>query len=186
MDTKQALRVDAYHRLADGETAATVSKELGLDYKVVCKLQRDLSIYTLNEVLASIDSDRELVEVLEAVKENTPPKLHKKIDTVAKGLTGLQLIQTGMQSDLQHAMKIGRTMMDKENLKPNEWLTLVNGMTKLYESIFNKGNGTQVNISQSNTAIQMKEQVAQGVSASFSNMAKNVFGVQPVIEGEIE
>ncbi len=164
METKQVIRVDAYRLLATGMGANEVAKELDLNYRLVCKLKRDLSLYTLDECIASIDTEDELVELLELLKNNVPEQLQGKITTLKKGLTGLQAIQNSMQNDLKDAMDIGRKMMDKQDLKPSEWVMLVNGMTTLYNAIFNKNTGTQVNINaQTNTLIQQKadEKIAQ-------------------------
>ncbi len=182
MDTKMGKRVEAYQLLAEGKGANEVAKELGLNYRLVCKLKKDLSMYTLDEVLASIDSDNELVEMLNALKDNTPVKLHKKIDTMSRGLTGLQALQTGMQKDLQHAMSVGRKMMDEEGLKPSEWVILVNGMTKLYESIFNKNTGTQINVNQTqNNAV-----IQDAVTERLNSLTAGLFDDEDTIVGEIK
>jgi len=179
MDTKQSNRVEAYKLLADGKGANEVAKKLDLNYRLVCKLKKDLSIYTLDEVLSSIDTEEELVEMLELMKANAPDKLHKKIATLGKGLTGLQAIQTSMQNDLKFAMDKGKKMMEKEDLKASEWVALVNGMTTLYNAIFNKNTGTQVMIDNSNKTVQV------AVKDKLDSLLSGIVDPEP-IDAEIE
>ena len=179
MDTKQGLRIEAYQLLAEGKGANEIAKELGLNYRLVCKLQKDLSMYTLDEVLASIDSDKELVELLEIVKANTPAKLHKKLDTMGKGLTGLQAIQSSMQNEMSKAMTIGREMMEREDLKPSDWATLAKGMATLYDSMYSVNKGTQINVQQTQNNLN------DAVTERLNGLTKGIFD-SPAIEGEVE
>ncbi len=116
-----------------------------------------------------------------------------KLRSVATGLSSLQRLEPQLHNAFEKAIKVVVNVMDRSldpedsfELKPAEFKIYMGALTDANTALFNRPNNV-VNISQNQTNVAIQEQETQKrVSAAFSNMAKNVFGVTDTIEGEIE
>jgi phage tail sheath protein FI len=136
--------------LAMGEKPKDVAEKTGVSYQKVLQLKK-----------AEEQSDVEVIDpailhmVVEKAKEEAPAKVVKKLEKVAEGLTGLQVLDNEFHTTMSNVLKRANEFLDNEDLKAGEWVAITNALSNAYNNIFNnKGvsvnvnNGTQVSSNQ--------------------------------------
>ncbi len=76
-------------------------------------------------------------------------KLEKGIDDIRTGVAGLQILEIKFHDTIMNLLKIANSKIT-DDMKISEWNTLVNGITSLHSTIFNKGSQTNINMLQQN------------------------------------
>ena len=136
--------------LAMGEKPKDVADKTGVAYSKVLQLKK------IEE-----QSDVEVIDpailhmVVEKAKEEAPAKVVKKLEMVAEGLTGLQVLDNEFHTTMSAVLKRANEFLNDDELKTSEWVAITNALSNAYNSIFNnKGvsvnvnNGTQVSSNQ--------------------------------------
>ncbi len=133
-----------------GEKPKDIAEKLGCGYQKVLSERKKMETKRANRKIDDIVTiDPIALEIIvDKAKEEAPASVIKRLDRVAKGITGLQKLDGEFHRTFSIALKRANEFLEGEKLKPSEWVSITNALSSAYNNIYNN-SGVNVHVDNS-------------------------------------
>lgn len=148
MATSKELRTKVETELTLGKTPRELEEKYNIPYATInnWKNKMDVSEEGKEELEVLLDTDIKTLQVVsESVKQMAPKELTPKIDKLVEGVTALQQLEPKFHTTTLRLLERAEEFAESEDLTVKDWLTISQGISSLYASMFNK-SGNTVNV----------------------------------------
>ncbi len=128
-----------------GEKPKDIAEKTGVNYQTVLKHKKEMMLGKSKEDVQSLITEPALHMIVEKAKEEAPAKVVQKLEAVAEGLNGLQLLDAKFHTTLANALDKANEFLKRDDLKPSEWVAITNALSQAYNNVF-KQAGVNVNV----------------------------------------
>ena len=139
--------------LANGGNTIDIMDELQVKYAKAKKMEEVYKAEQEANALVEVATSAPALvgEIITSIKEDAEARGidTSKLEAVADGLVGLEMLNLGIQTTALVALDVAQTQLVNPKLTPAQWKTIVDGLGVLYSNIFVQ-QGTSINILNNN------------------------------------